>query len=244
MKLQFRLIFLLFGLIAILASCQSKNKRVDGLLPNAHQVIAKEVIQTSSYTYVNVEESDSVYWLAINSAEIVVGKTYFWSHGAPMYDFFSKELKRKFPTIYFIDDFTDQPIITNGPVGQDRAAALQAAQMRGRQPIPVKEGISLAKAEGGMTISELFAQPGNFSGKNVKIRAEVVKFSKAIMNRNWLHIQDGTENGGNYDLTVTSLDSLKVGDVAVFEGMISLNKDFGAGYSYAVIMEGAKIIKK
>lgn len=64
------------------------------------------------------------------------------------------------------------------------------------------------------------------------------------MNKNWMHIQDGTKYGEIYDLTVTSKDSAKVGDVVVFQGAISVNKDFGAGYTYEVIMEDAKIIKK
>ncbi len=244
MKSQFRLIILFLGLTAILASCQSKNKRVENLLPNAHQVVAEEVLQTGSYTYVRVADSDSGYWLAINKAEIVVGATYFWSRGAPMFDFFSKELKRKFPTIYFIDDFTDQPMTAEKKNGQANAAAMQAAQMRGRQPVPQREGLHVPRAEGGITIGELYAKPADYSGKVVKIRGEVVKFAGAIMSKNWIHLQDGTQEAGKYDLTITSADSVKVGETVIFQGVISLNKDFGAGYTYEVIMEGAKILKK
>jgi hypothetical protein len=61
----------------------------------------------------------------------------------------------------------------------------------------------------------------------------------AIMGKNWIHVQDGTEAAGNYDLTVTTQGTAKVGDVVVVEGGISLNKDFGAGYKYDVIMEDA-----
>lgn len=243
MKSYLHSIIIFFGLIAVISSCQSKSKRVENLLPGVHQVVAKETAQTTNYTYVNVEDADSVYWLAINSADIVVGKTYFWSHGAPMFDFFSKELKRKFPVIYFVDDFTDQPITSDKQPGQGMNANMQATQMQGRQPIPEKAGISVPVAEGGITIAELFSNRDKYADKVVKIRGEVVKFSGSIMKKNWIHIQDGTKDGGIYDLTINSNDAVAVGEVAVFEGVIHLNKDFGAGYKYDVIMEDAKIIK-
>ena len=60
------------------------------------------------------------------------------------------------------------------------------------------------------------------------------------MGRNWVHLQDGTGDADNYDLTVTTNDDASVGDVATFEGTIALKKDFGSGYFYEVIMEQAK----
>jgi aspartyl/asparaginyl-tRNA synthetase len=61
------------------------------------------------------------------------------------------------------------------------------------------------------------------------------------MNRNWVHIQDGTKENDKYDLTVTTLDSTTVGKVVVVEGTVAVNKDFGAGYFYEVIVENAKL---
>jgi len=60
------------------------------------------------------------------------------------------------------------------------------------------------------------------------------------MGRNWVHLQDGTSGSGNYDLTITTQDEVSLGEVVTFEGMIVLNKDFGAGYAYDVLMEEAK----
>ena len=61
---------------------------------------------------------------------------------------------------------------------------------------------------------------------------------------NWVHLQDGTKDGGNYDLAITTMDTVLVGAVVVFNGIISVNKDFGAGYVYDVIMEDAKVVVK
>lgn len=67
-----------------------------------------------------------------------------------------------------------------------------------------------------------------------------MKYNKQIMHKNWIHIQDGTDYSGKFDLTVTSMDSVQVGNTVTFKGIIRLNKDFGAGYVYDVIMEEAK----
>jgi hypothetical protein len=70
-----------------------------------------------------------------------------------------------------------------------------------------------------------------------------VKFSGGIMNRNWVHIQDGTKDKDKYDLTVTTLETVKVGDVVIFEGVVSVGKDIGAGYFYDVLIEDATVVK-
>ena len=40
---------------------------------------------------------------------------------------------------------------------------------------------------------------------------------------------------------ITSKDIVKVGDVVIAEGTVALNRDFGAGYSYPVMLENAKV---
>jgi hypothetical protein len=237
MKTQWVLRELIFGIIFFMVSCQSdRNKKTDSLAPNAHQVTAREVIQTSSYTYVLVTADGRDYWIAINKAEVTEGETYYWSEGVAMRDFPSKELNRTFPTIFLVQDFSAQPITLDN--------LTPPSPMAGSQRTPQKNGIIVTPAEGGITIGELFSNRDLFDGKTVKIRGEVVKFASGIMNKNWIHIQDGTKDGDNYDVTITSQNFVKVGDVVVFKGIISLNKDFGAGYLYEVIMEDARLINE
>ncbi|MCX6246059.1 MAG: GW dipeptide domain-containing protein [Bacteroidetes bacterium] len=224
-------------LILIAASCNMGSKKVKNLAPNAHQVVAEEVIPTSNYTYVRVTEDDNEYWLATEMMDVKKGGTYFWSLGGEMTNFKSRELNRTFPKIMFIGDFTDKPITTDMKSGVQKPT-LQS--MAGKQMAPQKEGIKVDKAPGGITIAELYAKSSSYAGKPVEIRGEVVKFATDIMHINWAHIQDGTRDGDKYDLAVTTRDTVKVGDVVIFEGTISVNKDFGAGYKYEVIMEAAK----
>ena len=224
-------------IVLILNACQTGGKKkVEKLAPNAHQVTAVEVIQASGYTYVRAVEDKKDYWLATEKMEVKEGETYFWSDGIEMKNFTSKELKRTFPGIFFVQDFTDKPILSNShaPAGA-MPAKPQAAE---------KAGLTIPKAEGGITIAELYSKRKSFEGKTVRIRGEVEKFLPQIMNRNWVHIQDGTKDGNNFDLTINTQDTVKTGEITVFEGVVALNRDFGAGYTYDVIVENAKRINK
>lgn len=244
MKIKLFVLSLLAGCTALMASCQSDGmKRTEGLAPNVQQVTAEEVIQTSMYTYVRVADGEKDYWVAIAKAEIELDKTYYWSAGAEMVNFASKELNRTFPSIMFVSDFTDKPITTATAASEPQMQMPAGETMAGKPQAPQQEGIKVEKAKGGLTIAEVFAKKTSLDGKSVKVRAQVVKFSPMIMNRNWVHLQDGTRDGSNFDLTVTTQDLVKVGDVVTFEGVIGLNKDFGAGYFYEVVVENGKLVQ-
>jgi hypothetical protein len=98
------------------------------------------------------------------------------------------------------------------------------------------------KAEGGKTVGEIYAQKDELTGKEVKLRGKVVKFSPQIMGKNWIHLQDGSGAEGSNDLTVTTSTDAQVGDTVLVSGLLVTNKDFGFGYKYDVMVEDAKII--
>ena len=103
----------------------------------------------------------------------------------------------------------------------------------------------IAKAEGGKTVAEVFAEKEALAGKPVTFRGKVVKTNPDIMGKNWLHLQDGTGNPmqNRHDLVVTTLDEPKEGEVVTIEGVLAANRDFGAGYKYEVIVEDARVEK-
>ena len=63
------------------------------------------------------------------------------------------------------------------------------------------------------------------------------------MNQNWIHLQDGSSNSGEFDFTITTAEEAKVGEIITVEGIITLDKDFGAGYFYSIIMENGTVSK-
>lgn len=237
-----KLFLMITAMVAMLVSCQSKdNQKAQGANPNSHEVKVEEVIQASNYTYLRVMENGKETWLAVSKQEVKKGDTYYYANELVMNNFPSKELGRTFETILFVQQFSNQPI---QPATATPATGMQGVSPGSKQVAPPKKEIKVDPAEGGISIAQLFSKRNSFSGKKVKIRGEVVKFNPEIMGKNWAHIQDGTAADGDFDLTVTTMDQVKVGDVVVFEGSITLDKDFGAGYAYKVIMEDAKVLKK
>ena len=100
----------------------------------------------------------------------------------------------------------------------------------------------IARAEGGQTVAEIFAGKDQLAGQTVVFRGKVVKTNPNIMGKNWLHVRDGSGVEGSNDLTVTTGDAApNVGDTVVVTGPVVLNKDFGMGYTYDVIIEDAQV---
>jgi len=101
----------------------------------------------------------------------------------------------------------------------------------------------LSRAAGGKTVAEVFAAQSKLAGHPVAVRGKVVKYNAMILGKNWLHLQDGSGTAAkmNNDLTVTTANEAKLGDTVLVTGNVSTNKDFGAGYKYAVLLEDAKV---
>ncbi len=203
----------------------------------AYSAVIQEIVQTTNYTYCRVAEGAVEYWMAISKLPVEVGQTLYFNQGHEMKDFHSKELDRTFPSVYFIQDVSTNP-------GGGVAAAEQAPAVMGttpQKPEIVKNEIKIGKADGGITIAELYANKDKYAGKTVKIRGKVTKFNPGIMSRNWVHIQDGSDYEGNFDLTITTQIMINEDATVTFEGVIATDKDFGAGYFYPIIMEEADI---
>lgn len=230
MKLS--LIFI-FSLI-MFTSCKDKNKIYisDSIDPTSHHVKVKEVLQTSNYTYLFVTENDKDYWVAVSKMDPKINSDLYYKDGIEMIDFKSKELNRVFDKILFIDYISNTPIIATSSVPNDSIH-------KGVKIPELKDNIHVERAQGGITISELYENVNDFANKTIVVRGQVVKINNDIMDRNWVHLKDGSSNEGKSDLTFTTKDEVKIGDIVIFEGTASLNKDFGAGYVYPLIIENA-----
>jgi hypothetical protein len=227
----------IIAILVVFSGCVKKNKVPTAQTlanPSMHEVKVEEVIQSSGYTYLKVTENGAENWIAVNRQEAAAGETYYYEQALEMKNFQSKELKRTFETILFVQGLSKQPI-----VAADQTPAKQA----GKVAVTMKDGISVAPAENGLSIAKLYSSRNDYSGKKIKMKGQVVKINEEVMGKNWIHIQDGTKDGENFDLTITTLDKVKMDDVVTFEGTIILNKDFGYGYAYEVIMEDAKLVK-
>ena len=209
-----------------------------------HEVSVKEVLQTNSYTYLLVSENKKETWLAVNKITAKVGEKYYYEKWLLMKDFFSKELNRTFNEILFLGNLckTKEELKT-AKTNLPHSLLNQNTPSMGVKPPSEKIKTKINPIIGGITISELLSKKVNYSGKTVKIKGQITKFTPKILGKNWVHFQDGSDFNGKYELTVTVSSELKVGDVVILEGKVILNKDYGFGYSYDIIIENAKIIK-
>lgn len=211
-------------------------------MPSTQQsIISEEVLQTSKYTYIRAKLGNKDQWLAVTKMEAKVGATYYFTGGLPMKDFESKELKRTFTEILFVDNLnTEASAVGNQIVTSTQNAGIES---KGSNIDLAKKEVKVEHAKGELTIANLLQNKKSFAGKTVKIKGQVSKYSPDIMKRNWIHLQDGTDFGGKFDLTVTTDQVVKEGDIITVEGKISLDKDFGFGYFYDVIIEDGKLVK-
>ncbi len=104
-----------------------------------------------------------------------------------------------------------------------------------------KVNVVVEPCDGCLSIAKLIETKQNVSGKVIKVKGSVTKFNPQIMGKNWIHIQDGSEFQGTFDLTITTDQEVTLGQIVTFQGKIALDKDFGYGYSYKVLMEEGKI---
>ena len=198
-----------------------------------HKVVALESLDAGSYTYVKVSEGDNEYWVAVPQAKIEIGKTYYYNGGLEMVDFKSSELDRIFDKVLFLENFRSDEVKENTKTVNEA--------VHQKKEIENKVEIVIEKPKGGTSIKDLFTNVKAFSDKEIIVKGKVVKVNRNILEKNWVHVQDGTNFEGKSSLTITTIDSVNVGDIVTFKGVITLNKDFGQGYVYPVLMEKGQI---
>jgi len=96
------------------------------------------------------------------------------------------------------------------------------------------------------TVADLHQDKAKLAGQTVRVQGKVVKVNNGIMGRNFLHVEDGTGNKdkNTNDLSVTSKQTANVGDQVTITGRVAVNKDFGSGYMYPLLVEDASIAAK
>ena len=203
-------------------------------IPKSGQIHGKviEAIEAAGYTYVHVDTGSQKLWAAGPSTAFKKGDMIAFDSGMPMKNFHSKSLKRDFNLLYFVDAFiTDSGTAAKPSTPEPHSSLGNHAQST---PVP-----SIRKAKGGQNIAAIMAEKDSLANKPVKVRGKVVKFTASVLGRNWIHIKDSSTG---VDLTVTSKKgTANKNDIVLIQGTLGLNKDFGYGYVYDVIVENAKV---
>lgn len=227
--------------LVLLVQCKPNNEKPEAIKAeeavignmDSHKITVKEILNANAYTYLLVTESEKEYWIAIPKTEITVGKTYTYEGGMEMKKFESKDLKRTFDSVFFVEGLTDP----NAPAVTEKVIDPKTIAPK----TELAKGITLAK--GGISLFDLYSTRDKLAGKTVILTGKVTKFMPEIMNKNWIHLEDGTSFNGFNDITITSLEKVKVDDIVTLKGKVVLNKDLGSGYKYDVLIEDATVVK-
>ncbi len=220
-----------------------------------------ETMNASGYTYMLVLSGAEKTWVAIPTTTVKKGAVINYYKGMLMKDFTSKTLNRTFDTIVFSSGLAEKNVEADQrPAANDSftaavkaekatiktAPAMETSAGSAGAIVPLEEiSIEKAPAANGYTVQEIFEKAKELAGKKVQVHGKVVKFNPLIMGKNWIHLQDGTGNPmkNSHDLVVTSGETVELNSIVTVEGILAAEKDFGAGYKYAVIIENASIIK-
>jgi len=228
-------ITILTAAVLLIAGCnsdeeiQTENSSTNEIKKEAHIAMVVDKINTSNYTYLQVSENKKTFWIAVPFMEIEIGETVYFSKFMEMKDFKSETIDRTFSSLLFVEDARKSA--TPDHMKQVHSGAMTIS----------KQNVKIEPLDDGYTIEKIYSEKNDLNGIVVEVKGKVVKYNPQIMNRNWIHIQDGTGSENDYDLVVTSADEVKVGDIIIVEGSVTIDKDFGAGYFFPIVIEDASI---
>ncbi len=226
-----------------------------------HTANVLETMNAANYTYAKVDEGGNIYWIAGPQANIKVGDEISFIDQMVMEDFRSKALDKTFEYLVFAsalvpthksaqtavkqdhncDTCNTDASATTAHTSTDPHAGIQKSTPAIEEEIAV---ITLPKAEGGYTIEELYTKKADLKDKKVKVNAKIVKVSRNIMNKDWIHLQDGTGNAETSDIVVTAQNAdVKVGDTVIVDAILQTDVDFGYGYFFPVILQEGSFTK-
>jgi hypothetical protein len=155
-----------------------------------------------------------------------------------MRNFESKAMKRTFPTLV-LGTLGGAGSGAAGP-GSGMAAAHPAVAAKAETA-----DVKVPKATGAnaRTVAEVVTKSAELKDKPVAVRGRIVKFTPAVMGKNWLHLRDGSGSAkdNTNDIVATTASEAKIGDIVTLKGIVRTDKNFGSGYAYRVIIEEATL---
>jgi len=210
-----------------------------------------EVIKAGRHIYIRVKTEEELVWIAVPAFDGKPGDKVLVPPGVPVADLHSEKLNRIFKMIYFVGGIRK---LDNNAASQDKEMLPKShpttapeengmihPSMDDFTAGPAVDIGEVEKAKGGKTVFEIISERKKLAGKNILLRAKVTRFTPNIMEKNWIHVRDGSGDQGQNELVVTTSDKARIGDVILIRGIVSVDRDLGFGRKYPVIVENAKI---
>jgi hypothetical protein len=210
--------------------------------PAAANVVSGEVLEAQDaggYTYLRLKTAQGETWAAVATSPVKKGAKVTIENATFMTNFQSKALKKTFDKIVF----GNLAGAGGAPKAGSEVAGAHAGVGKGADTADVR--VPKASGANARTVAEIMTKPTDLKDKPVLVRGKVVKYSGGIMGKNWIHLRDGTGSAADKtnDVLVTTSEQAKVSDVITAKGVVRVDKDFGAGYTYKAMVEDATLQK-
>jgi len=231
-----KIITFLAMVILVTGVSYSAAERVEGQASKNHSGVVLDTMSAGTYTYIKVDENGNRFWVAAPRTAVAKGTRVGFTEEVWITNFESKALKQTFDKILFVNGIGtgSSPSVLSG---------LSLLKPKTKED-PGKTPVKLPpNPDGDYTIEEIFSRKEDLKDTIVKIHGNVVKVSRNIMGRNWVHIEDGTSFEGNKKIIFTSNNAASVGETLTAQGTLAVDKDFGYGYFYPVIVQESTFTK-
>lgn len=200
-----------------------------------------EVRHVDNFTYLRLKTQEGEVWAATTRAPVDKGADVRIENTVVMTNFESKSLKMKFDKIVFGD------LAGGGSAAPKHSPDLVAAHAgisAAQDSVDVK--VPKASGQNARTVAEIVTGRAALNDKTVLVRGKVVNYNAGILGRNWIHLRDGSGTAADKtnDVLVTSANQTKIGDIVLVKGVVRTDKDFGAGYSYQVMIEATELTSR
>ncbi len=197
-----------------------------------------EAIDVAGYTYLRLGTAGGEIWAAVPRSTVTKGSQARIVDASLMQQFRSDTLDRTFDRIYF-------GVLAGGdgaPSGHGGVTPPASSGSASGSGLEVGK-VAPLDAEDARSVAQLFSQKADLAGKSIRVRGKVVKVTRGVLGKTWLHIQDGSGSAEtkDNDLVVTTAGDAQIGDIVIVKGLVVVDKDLGAGYRYAVLLEDAEV---
>lgn len=223
--------------LLLLAACKGREKvKSDPLPPGMHRSSGTvsgtvlEVLDGGALTFMRLDTGKGERWAAVNRVAVKKGEKVTVHVTLAGDEFLSLALNRKF-----------ENVVMGKLEGAEKRPAPPAPTLDEEGEVVALPQVEIPRATGAnaKSIAEIDEQRATLADKPVEVRGQVVKITAETMGRNWIHLRDAS---GKVDLPVTTADrTVRLGEVIVASGVLRMNKDMGAGMSFPLIIEDAKI---
>jgi len=191
-----------------------------------HHAVVAEVLQDGRYLMLLVEEAGQQSWLITRENGVRQGDHVDYHDGLVKQQYNNSTVDRTFDQVMLVSTLT---VVHHGDAHQSTASSSEAVSTS-----------NITQVQGALTPAEFLANAAQMEGQTVRVQGVVTKVNANIMKRHWIHLSE--QQGGKSDVVITTQTLVPVGHAVVFEGQVVVNKDFGAGYVFDVLLENANAL--